>query len=375
MLSDFPKRISFSSPEGRDPARGDVSAAALAETGELAIHGVALRPGETAGAGRVAGVPVFLLPGAPAACLWAYELLAGQAVRRLAGHGAELPFAARQVRLARKIVSEVGTTDVCPVRCTRDGEVEPLAPFAEAGLAAAALGDGFVIVPEASEGYPQGAPVTVHLYPGRGRPLASPLVSKTTLGSEGSDPLTETTSSMTDTEAALSRLARQDQFLEVVSRDEATARFHRHLKLQPLGSERVPLSQALNRVLAEPVIADVDVPSFDRANVDGFAVRAGDTVGASERAPKALRLNAEGPHPGRRAPPRRRAGHRDADRHRRHAAARRRRGGHGGAHRGAARGRAHAGRDPPPGRRRASSSPSPAAISRAARRWCGRASS
>jgi len=154
---------------GTGPGAGDESAAALAETGELAIHGVALRPGETAGAGRVAGVPVFLLPGAPAACLWAYELLAGQAVRRLAGHSAELPFAAQQVRLARKIVSEVGTTDICPIRWTEDGEVEPLAPFAEAGLAAAAQGDGFVIVPEASEGNPQGAPVTVHLYPGRGQ--------------------------------------------------------------------------------------------------------------------------------------------------------------------------------------------------------------
>jgi molybdopterin molybdotransferase len=153
---------------GTGPGAGDVSAAALAETGDLAIHGVTLRPGETAGAGRVAGVPVFLLPGTPAACLWAYELLAGQAVRRLAGHSGELPFAARPVHLARKIVSEVGTTEICPVRCTQDGEAEPLAPFAEAGLVAAACGDGFVIVPEASEGYPQGAPVTVHLYPGGG---------------------------------------------------------------------------------------------------------------------------------------------------------------------------------------------------------------
>jgi putative molybdopterin biosynthesis protein len=103
---------------------------------------------------------------------------------------------------------------------------------------------------------------------------------------------------MTDTVAALSRLARQDQFLEVVSREEAIARFHRHLKLQPLGSERVPLSQALNRVLAEPVVAGVDVPNFDRSNVDGFAVRAADTAGASERTPRALRLNAEVLTPG-----------------------------------------------------------------------------
>jgi putative molybdopterin biosynthesis protein len=103
---------------------------------------------------------------------------------------------------------------------------------------------------------------------------------------------------MQDIEAALSRLAQQDQFLQVVDRDEAVARFHRHLDLRPLGSERVPLLRALNRALASPVMALVDVPGFDRANVDGFAVRGGDTAGASERTPKVLRLNAEVLTPG-----------------------------------------------------------------------------
>ena len=139
----------------------------------------------------------------------------------------------------------------------------------------------------------------------------------------------------TDIDTALSRLARQDQFLEVVSRDEAIARFHRHLDLRPLGSERVPLAQALGRVLAEPVVAGVDVPNFDRSNVDGFAVRAGDTVGASERAPKVLRLNAEVLTPGVEAAPGGCAGNGDADRDRRHGAARRRCRGDGGAHRDA----------------------------------------
>lgn len=109
----------------------------------------------------------------------------------------------------------------------------------------------------------------------------------------------ETAASMTtDIETALSRLARQDQFLEVVGRDEAIARFHRHLHLRPLGSEQVRLSEALGRVLAEPVVAGVDVPNFDRSNVDGFAVRAGDAVGASERSPKVLRLSTEVLTPG-----------------------------------------------------------------------------
>jgi putative molybdopterin biosynthesis protein len=101
-----------------------------------------------------------------------------------------------------------------------------------------------------------------------------------------------------DIGAELGRLARQDQFLEVVDHDEAIARFHRHLKLRPLAGEQVPLAQSLNRVLAEAVLAEVDVPGFDRASVDGFAVRAGDTMNASEQTPRVLRLNAEVLTPG-----------------------------------------------------------------------------
>ena len=87
--------------------------------------------------------------------------------------------------------------------------------------------------------------------------------------------------------------ARQEQFLEVVSADEARARFARHLDLAPLPAERVTLGEALARVLAHDVVAAVDAPAFDRSNVDGFAVRAADTLGASDANPKVLRLNAE----------------------------------------------------------------------------------
>jgi putative molybdopterin biosynthesis protein len=93
--------------------------------------------------------------------------------------------------------------------------------------------------------------------------------------------------------AALLTAARQRQFLEVVDRDEAEARFRRHLTLAPLGREAIPLAQALGRVLASDVVAGVDVPGFDRASVDGFALHAADTAGASSDAPRVLRLNAE----------------------------------------------------------------------------------
>jgi molybdopterin molybdotransferase/putative molybdopterin biosynthesis protein len=95
---------------------------------------------------------------------------------------------------------------------------------------------------------------------------------------------------MNDITATLHNLARQEQFLEVLDRDEAEHRFRRHLELCPLGRETVPLAQALGRVLARRVVAEVDVPGFDRASVDGFALRADDTTGASEREPRRLTL-------------------------------------------------------------------------------------
>ena len=86
---------------------------------------------------------------------------------------------------------------------------------------------------------------------------------------------------------------RQQQFLNVIDRDEAEARFRSALDLRPLQAETVPLSEVLGRVLAEDVTAPVDVPGFDRSNMDGFAVRAEDTFGASEDGPRTLRLNEE----------------------------------------------------------------------------------
>src|SRR6476619_5615480 len=86
---------------------------------------------------------------------------------------------------------------------------------------------------------------------------------------------------------------RQTQFLDVIDRDEADRRFRAHLDLSPLESEEVPLAVALGRVLAADVASPVDVPGFDRSNVDGFAVRAADTFGAAEQSPRRLRRLAE----------------------------------------------------------------------------------
>ncbi len=90
----------------------------------------------------------------------------------------------------------------------------------------------------------------------------------------------------------------QHQFLTVIDRDEAERRFHAALDLRPLAAELVPLNETLGRVLAEDVRSPVDVPSFDRSNVDGYAVRAADTFGASEQRPRELVLLAATIAPG-----------------------------------------------------------------------------
>jgi len=61
-------------------------------------------------------------------------------------------------------------------------------------------------------------------------------------------------------------------------------------RVRPLEAERVPLREALGRVLAEEVTSAEPVPGFDNSAMDGFAVRAADTAGAGEGAPVSLTI-------------------------------------------------------------------------------------
>jgi molybdopterin molybdotransferase len=54
-------------------------------------------------------------------------------------------------------------------------------------------------------------------------------------------------------------------------------------------TERVPLGEAHGRVLTREIVASADVPPFSRAGMDGYAVRAEDTAGASRLAPRTIR--------------------------------------------------------------------------------------
>jgi molybdopterin molybdotransferase len=135
----------------------------VAELGELAVHGVALRPASPAGIGFLGVVPVVLLPGNPVSCLCAYDFFAGPIVRRLGGRPRAWPYRAVTRPLARKLVSVVGRVDYARVRI-ENGQVEPLAISGASILSSTTRADGFVIVPADREGYPPGTTVTVWLY-------------------------------------------------------------------------------------------------------------------------------------------------------------------------------------------------------------------
>ena len=135
----------------------------LAEHGELNIHGVAMRPSSPVGMGRLGKRLVFLLPGNPVSCLCGYDFSAGRAIRHLGGCGKAWPYQRQNYRLRRKLVSIVGRVDYARVLLV-DGQIDPLATTGASVLSSTTRGDGFVIIPEDSEGYAAGSQVDVFLY-------------------------------------------------------------------------------------------------------------------------------------------------------------------------------------------------------------------
>jgi len=85
-------------------------------------------------------------------------------------------------------------------------------------------------------------------------------------------------------------LVRLKGFQKLTPVDEALRIFFDALRIKKPRAESVSLDSALNRVLAEPVVAREDLPRVDRSAVDGYAVIAEDTVGASQFKPKMLTL-------------------------------------------------------------------------------------
>jgi len=79
-------------------------------------------------------------------------------------------------------------------------------------------------------------------------------------------------------------------FQKLTRVDDALQAFFTTLHIKPLKTLTVPLHLALNRILAEDVTAETDLPRFDRSAVDGYAIKAEQTFGATQFKPKNLQL-------------------------------------------------------------------------------------
>jgi molybdopterin molybdotransferase len=141
----------------------DLAPMLVAQHGELAVHGIAMRPSSPTGIGTLEDRLVFLLPGNPVSALCAYDFFAGRAIRALGGRSKEWPYARVRAPLARKISSPIGRLDYARVRLER-GRVEPLAVSGASVLSSTTRADGFVIVDDDSEGFAAGTDVDVWLY-------------------------------------------------------------------------------------------------------------------------------------------------------------------------------------------------------------------
>ena len=141
----------------------DLAPMLVAKHGDLAVHGIAMRPSSPSGLGTIGHRIVLLLPGNPVSSLCAYDFFAGRAIRALGGRDKAWPYHATNGILNRKINSQIGRLDYCRVKVA-DGAVEPLAIGGASILSSTTRADGFVLVSEDSEGFAAGANVKVWMY-------------------------------------------------------------------------------------------------------------------------------------------------------------------------------------------------------------------
>lgn len=85
------------------------------------------------------------------------------------------------------------------------------------------------------------------------------------------------------------------EFLTLLPPDDARNLLLSHLAKPEIDSELIDVPSALNRILAEDILASHPLPDFQRTTVDGYAVRASDTHGASDSLPAYLSLIGEVP--------------------------------------------------------------------------------
>ena len=138
----------------------DAAARCLSELGEVAFHGLALKPGKPAFAGKIGETLVVGLPGHPAAAYLVFHALVRPLISQLAGES----FAPRTVNatLLQAAPSNHGREELLPVRLTEEG-ADPV-PLKSGLISPLCRADGYIHIPRDAEGLCKGTSVDVVLF-------------------------------------------------------------------------------------------------------------------------------------------------------------------------------------------------------------------
>jgi molybdopterin molybdotransferase len=148
---------------GSSVGERDLVPEVVADHGEVFVHGVALRPGHPVALGQVEETPVLMLPGYPVACIVNAQQFLRPALKSAGGLPIEDPPSVTAT-LDGKLRSEPGVRTFARVKLRdEDGErvAEPVRVGGSGVLSSVALADGWVVVPEETEGFDVGETVAV----------------------------------------------------------------------------------------------------------------------------------------------------------------------------------------------------------------------
>jgi putative molybdopterin biosynthesis protein len=149
---------------GSSAGRDDYTAALVDRLGELAVHGVAVRPGHPVVLGAIDMTPVLGAPGYPVSASLTFDIFAAPLLAELEG-AAATPRPTVAARLARKLASTIGMDDWVRVRLGRVGSglvASPL-PRGAGVLTSLVRADGLLVVPSGVEGHHAGEQVEIEL--------------------------------------------------------------------------------------------------------------------------------------------------------------------------------------------------------------------
>lgn len=148
---------------GSSVGQMDSTCAVIEETGELLLHGIAMKPGKPTIVGKVNGKPVFGLPGHPVAAHFVSEIFVRPLVEELLG--CEEKIISVRAKLSEAVSANHGRAQYSGVRLeTRDGELYANPIRTKSGLISSLAGcDGYFCIERDSEGAAKDEEITVYL--------------------------------------------------------------------------------------------------------------------------------------------------------------------------------------------------------------------